>query len=72
MYEPVFIIDMRRKVYYLAWYDGLAEMRKVANDEYFIAVRSLPGKFRYRKVIQFGEVKLKLKNAGYSEIIRWC
>jgi hypothetical protein len=45
MYKPVFIIDIRRKVYYLAWYDGLAEMRKVANDKYIIAVKNLPGKF---------------------------
>ena len=36
MYKSVFIIDIRRKVYYLAWYNGLAEMRKVANDEYII------------------------------------
>jgi hypothetical protein len=36
MYKLVFIIDIHRKVYYLAWYDGLAEMRKIANDEYII------------------------------------
>lgn len=45
MHKPVFIIDIRRKVYYWAWYDGLAEMRKVANNEYIIAVKSLPEKF---------------------------
>jgi len=71
MYKPVFIIDIRHKVYYLAWYDELAEIHKVTNNKYIIAIKSLPRKFRYKKVIQFGEVKLKLKNAGYSEIIRW-